>query len=491
MTLIDLTAALRRFKWLALSIFALITTIGLAAAFLPSSRYESEVVVLAQFTEGNGEIIFGPAEVAQVLVPPVIQRVESESFADAVEDQLPEQVEDADIEFTAESEPGTAVVEIKSRSTDADAVRPAAESASDQLEADPVSDQLEISAVNPPTPPESLAAKRNLPIVLGSITLGGILAVFAALAAHTIRRRLAGAALIRDRFGLTVLTEVPAERFIPTTPALFETGLPPEVLEAYQRLQANFEVLAPEPMVVAIVSWDAEEGKTSVTANLAWALASMGRSVLAIDCDLRHSELDLALNVNQAPGVAEVARSTLPKTVRQRTKLPALQVITAGNAHGHPAAPLAKALPDLLADRRRTETVLIDTAPMLAAEVTFIASQVDAVIVVIDMKRRSPSEIEEMLEDLSVIDVNVFGVVLNRVTNQAGRRRSRHYYYQPTYSDDALSEDKAGNAGKPKAARSAGPSKASDDALSADKAGSAGKAKAARGDRPSRAPRSN
>jgi tyrosine-protein kinase len=450
MTLSDLTAALRRFKWLALFLFVLISSIGLAAAFLPADRYESRVVVLAQFS-GKSGVVYGPAEAAQVLTPPLIARVESESFANAVEIRLPRRTENADLKFVADSDPGTAVVQIKSTATDRDVVRPAAEAAVAQLEADPVSDLLKISAVNPATLPESLAAKRDIPIVLGSIILGAIVAVFAALAAHMIRRRLTGSALVREKFGLRVLAEIPSQGSIPTTEDLFNTGWPPEVLEGYQRLLANFEILAPEPLVVAVVSWDAEEGKTTVTANLAWALATMNRRVLAIDCDLRHPELDLALNVSLNPGVADVAGATLPRTVRQRTMLPTLQVIAAGEVQGHPAAPMAKALPELLADGRKTETVLIDTAPMLAAETTFIMSQVDAVVLVIDMKRRSPSELEEMLEDLALIDANVLGVVLNRATRVEGRRSSRYYY-----RGGAVGEAGAGagaGAGKAKAGR--------------------------------------
>ena len=74
---------------------------------------------------------------------------------------------------------------------------------------------------------------------------------------------------------------------------------------------------------------------------------------------------------------------------------------------------------------------------MLAAEATYILSQVDAAIVVVDMKRRSPDELETMLEDLSMIQVRILGVVLNRA-ERLGSRSSR-YYSTYVSSDDGKS----------------------------------------------------
>jgi capsular exopolysaccharide synthesis family protein len=433
MTFSDLTAALRRFKWLAISIFLVITVAGLAAAFLPTARYESSVTTLVQ--PANQAVGFGTAEATQILVPPVVQRVGSSSFADTVKNRLPASLQDADVQFTADTTPGTGLVVIKSSSTDKAAAKPAADAAVSELQEHPVSPQIQVTSVNPATSAESLAAKRDIPIILGSLTLGAILAVLAATAAHMTRRRLPGSGMVREKFGLDVLAEIPPRTPIPPTQDLFRTGWPPEVFEGYQRMAANFEILVPEPSTIAVVSWDAEEGKTTATANLAWALASQGRPVLAVDCDLRNPALDLSLGVSEKPGVGEVAGSASPRSVRQSTPLSTLHVIASGKARGHPTTLLSKALPDLLTDGRRgTETVLIDAPPMLAAEATYILSQVDAAILVVDMKRRSPEEFETMLEDLSMIHVRILGVVLNRA-EQIGSRSSR-YYSAYVSSDD-------------------------------------------------------
>jgi Mrp family chromosome partitioning ATPase/capsular polysaccharide biosynthesis protein len=453
MTLNDLTAAVRRFKWLALSIFLVLTAIGLAAAFVPTARYESSVTVLVQ-PAGQG-VDFGTAEATQVLVPPVAQRVGSSSFADAVSGRLPGVLKGSDVQFTAETPPGTGLLTIKSSTTNRAAAKPAADAAVAELQQHPVSPQIQVTSVNPATGAESLAAKRNVPIILGSMTLGAILGVLAALLLHMTRRRLASGSLVREKFGLKVLAEIPDRTPVPRTPDLFGLGWPPEVLEAYQRMAANLEILLPDPAAIAVVSWDAEEGKTTVASNLAWALATMDRRVLAVDCDLRHPGLDLALGIAPGPGVAELANSSPAAQVRQSTRLPALAAIAAGEPESHPAAPVAKAIPILLGEgRRQTETVLIDTPPMLAAEATSIISRVDAVIVVVDMKRRSPEEFEAMMEDLTMIEAKILGVVLNRSERISGRRAA-HYYYS-----DQVSEPGRGNASS--AARP-GPVRAADD----------------------------
>src|SRR5947199_5742666 len=229
MTFSDLTAALRRFKWLAISIFVLITAIGLAAAFLPTPRYESSVTTLVQ--PANQAVGFGTAEATQVLVPPVVQRVGASSFADAVSNRLPGSLQGANVQLSAETQPGTGLVVIKSSTTDKAAAKPAADAAVSELQAHPVSDQIQVTSVNPATSARSLAAKRNIPIILGSLTLGAILGMLAAVAAHMTRRRLPGSGMVREKFGLDVLAEIPPRTPIPPTQDLFSTGWPPEVFE--------------------------------------------------------------------------------------------------------------------------------------------------------------------------------------------------------------------------------------------------------------------
>ena len=75
-------------------------------------------------------------------------------------------------------------------------------------------------------------------------------------------------------------------------------------MEAFQELRSNLLISLPAgaPAMIAVTSCDPGEGKTSVSTNIAWALAAQDRHVTAIDCDLRKPALHTQMGVPFGPG---------------------------------------------------------------------------------------------------------------------------------------------------------------------------------------------
>jgi Mrp family chromosome partitioning ATPase len=183
---------------------------------------------------------------------------------------------------------------------------------------------------------------------------------------------------------------------------------------------------------VAITSWTQGEGKTTVTANLGWVLASLGRDVTIVDLDLRRPSLHVPFGLDVTGGVGELAgggsREWSAAVRPKPTGLPGLEVLTAGAPTDQPALAIETAFPTIT-QALEGRLVLIDTPPLVAAETALIASMVDALVIVIDVRRRGPAELEAVLQMLKLTQTTILGVVLNGVRRSRRERQTAGYYY--------------------------------------------------------------
>ena len=426
MTIRELISALRRFWPLSLAIFIVVFALGAAAALIPADRYRSTETLLLEPRASSAAVQL--ATQVDVLAPPVIEQVGSSDFQEGVESQLP--LGSASFELSADNEPGTGIVFVHAESADADITQPAAETAAEEVQENPPTELIEVSVLTPATEPESVSGGRRAVLLFGSFALGLIGAVFAAAAAQWLRPRPSSSAYIRDRYGIQVIGEVPQRRRL--RPAGQQSnghgGMSQEIFEAFQKLAVNLEILTPANSVLATTSWAQGEGKTVVTAQLGWALASLQHKVTVIDCDLRRPTVHDQLRANLHPGVAEIAAGEAVEVCRQPTAMANLDVIAAGAAgNNHPSKVVADALPIILGELE-DRFVLIDTPPLFSAETSMIATRVDGVLLVVDARRTHPHELRDALRDLELSESKVLGAILNRAFRPSRRRGSDYYY---------------------------------------------------------------
>ena len=87
--------------------------------------------------------------------------------------------------------------------------------------------------------------------------------------------------------------------------------LPYSGKEAFKRLRTNV-LIALEGLekkgckIVGVTSAQPSEGKSSVSVNLAYSLAELGKSVLLLDCDMRRPAIHEIVGASQTPGVSEI-----------------------------------------------------------------------------------------------------------------------------------------------------------------------------------------
>jgi capsular exopolysaccharide synthesis family protein len=228
--------------------------------------------------------------------------------------------------------------------------------------------------------------------------------------------------------------------FAKLAPAPARTGLtvwPPQpsaLAESFRSASASLLFGAPEgerPHVLVVSSPAPREGKTTVTANLAVALAEIGCRVLAVDADLRKPSLHEIFGVENGVGLAGVLRGTVPATrplgeLVSPTAVPNLTVLTAGSAAPADIALLhSPRLRELLTlARAHYDAVLIDTPPMAAmADARVVARQADGVILVARAGRTSRESLRSSSQRFLEDGTRVIGTILN---DWDPRRSSRH-----------------------------------------------------------------
>jgi len=147
-----------------------------------------------------------------------------------------------------------------------------------------------------------------------------------------------------------------------------------------------------QPRVIVLTSANPAEGKTTVTINLAIALAEINRRVLLIDADMRRPRLQSLFDLGAGPGLADLLREKDPfdevntsQTICP-TSVPSLFVMRSGRNSGIVSNLLhSSRLPELLQRlRNEFDAVVIDTPPVLQiADARVIGRLADAVILVV------------------------------------------------------------------------------------------------------------
>ena len=220
-------------------------------------------------------------------------------------------------------------------------------------------------------------------------------------------------------------------------------------VETFKAMRTKVESMASKKnyKVFLVSSARENEGKTTVAANLAIALAQNGHSVLLIDADLRKPSVCQMLELsagkeNRGHGLADILSgiSTIEQAIRYVEKHK-IFLLASSNAVADPAELLSTPQMDkaIRAMRAEFDFVIIDTAPAgVVTDASILTNYADATILVIREDFSSVDKITRAIDDLSVGKADVAGCIYNNVSIGAdrsdGRRRyGRRYGYGGRY----------------------------------------------------------
>jgi capsular exopolysaccharide synthesis family protein len=207
--------------------------------------------------------------------------------------------------------------------------------------------------------------------------------------------------------------------------------------ESYRNLRSAVLFMAIEgerPKVLLITSALPNEGKSTVAANLARALALGGARVVLMDGDLRKGLLHELMGLPRSPGLADALQApNVQDQVIHINGLPNFAFIPSGVlASNSGDLFLSPAFDQLLARlREEFDYVIIDSSPVFAADdATTLAPKADATLFVVRNRYSRARPVREALELLYQRQAKIMGVIFNQADASA---RSYYYYKYAEY----------------------------------------------------------
>lgn len=206
--------------------------------------------------------------------------------------------------------------------------------------------------------------------------------------------------------------------------------------ESYKSLRTNLLFCGEEKKVIAITSCTPNEGKSTVSLNLAMSLSDSGKKVLFIDADLRKSVLTGRTEVEgEIKGLSHLLshQETIDNVIYS-TNIPRFYIIYAGIVPPNPAELLGGNYfrKFLEAVRKIYDYVIIDTPPLgNVIDGAVIADVCDGSILVIESGAVSYRFAQKIKEQMERCACPILGVILNKVDMSSQGYYGKYYgkYY--------------------------------------------------------------
>lgn len=209
--------------------------------------------------------------------------------------------------------------------------------------------------------------------------------------------------------------------------------------EAYKALRTNIQFSGENVKVITMTSCMPNEGKSSVSMNLAISLSEAGRRVLFIDTDMRKSVIQGRYKIkNVEKGLSHyLSGQCSSRDIIYATNVEKLHMILAGPIPPNPAELLEnkKFREFIEAVREIYDYVIIDSPPIGSVVDSVIAGRIsDGVVLIAAWGEVSYKFAQRIKKQLEMSECKILGVVLNKV--DMNNKRYYGQYYENYYADE-------------------------------------------------------
>ena len=224
---------------------------------------------------------------------------------------------------------------------------------------------------------------------------------------------------------------------------LLSKDTPFDVTEAFRNLKASLSVSVPKKehgVSIMVTSAYPEDGKTTVTTNLALMFAQSDAKVVLVDADIRKGRIAKYFKRKSSPGLSDClsGQNSLDDVIHHSHINENLSYITCGTHSPRPyelleSEEMKKLIQELC---QRFDYVIIDTPPvLLISDALALAPSTDGGVLVCRHQVSYISDIERAINTLKFAKVNLLGIVVNdykapKVSAYGGYKK---YYYYNSY----------------------------------------------------------
>lgn len=213
-------------------------------------------------------------------------------------------------------------------------------------------------------------------------------------------------------------------------------------VEAYNLLRTNLYFSLADVTggkVVGVTSPCPQEGKSTTSLNLAYALASAGHKVVLIDSDMRRPSLAGVLEMPLAPGLSNILIDESVDAIHPSVVHENLSVLLSGDIPPNPSELIVSDKMKALIEKLRDiyDYVVVDLPPVnLVSDPIMMSRHLDGMIVIVRHGYTRRRDVNDAVRSLKLVNAKILGFVYNGAKTGKKRYRKSNYYHYSYYTSN-------------------------------------------------------
>ncbi len=209
------------------------------------------------------------------------------------------------------------------------------------------------------------------------------------------------------------------------------------------RTNLQFSAIDKELKTILFTSPAQGNGKSHLSANLAWAYAQEGKKVLIIDCDLRRGRQHQIFEVDNKPDggysnlILNYKEDTKLSRYIAKTEIANIYLVPAGPTPPNPIELLASHSNEQVVNelKKHYDIVILDCPPILGISDTLMMTKFsDANVVVVESGKTPMELLDRCKKEFEKANSKIDGVIINKANVKGSSYSS--YYANSYYSSN-------------------------------------------------------